>query len=483
MANSPSSSAASSPSIAAWSSRVGPPRILPALLSLVVALSASAQAPAAPSPPSGAAPSAEAALSKESSEAAKRKDTISFGIDAEILELLRKLGAEKDGSCNAELAALLRKTKSPKLRTAVLELFATLEWKGVEDEALSFVRDRDLLDPASVASALSYLAAIRSKPALELAGPLIKEDDKKLLPALIRLLGRAGGGAEEELLLGWFESDAATEELRQEAIRALGEIGSVKAAERLAALAKDPEKNRASRMSACEALAKIKDPSSVPALVEAANGEDPNVQAKAVEALASFESEAAEAALVEALRYSNVKSRIAACKGIAARRIRSAEPFLRYKAANDPEKAVKTEAYRALAALGGSSFGFLLERMGDKKVELQFRSLCFGLLMRKDASGSMKELAAALAAEAEQKERSLYTAYAREIANAFDAPDAAPLARVLLADKDPLMRVGAIEWARKSKAAGFKPELERLAKEDPSEMIRKRAADTAEQLR
>lgn len=451
---------------------------LAAILLLGFASSLPAEAPAPPTPP--AAPVAGAAAS---SEASKRRDTIRYGIEAEILDLVKRLGDEREDAYNADLARLLGSTKSPRIKVAILDFFASLEWKGVEEQTLALVEDRDLQDPSVVSSALGYLAAVRSKDALRFSAKIVEEDDKKLLPALIRLMGRAGGAPEEELLLGWFESDAATESLRQEAIKALGEIGSAKAAERLAALAKDPEKNKATRMYACEALGKIKDAQAVPALVAAANGDDPNVRAAAVEALASFGTGTSDQAIVEALRDSFVRTRIAACKAIASRRIDSAADFLRYKASNDPEKAVRTEALRSLATLGGESFAFLRERMDDRKADIPTRALCFGLLARKDPSSSMSALVARLSTEASEKDRSLYTALVRELANAQDAPEAWPLARIVLADKDPLMRIGAVEWARKSKPAGAAAELERLSREDPSELIRKRAAEALAALR
>lgn len=475
MADSWSSSGTSSRPTRIAPSRAAAGRILLALAAAALALPAFPQAAAAQAgtsapPPSAATPDPAAA------EAAKRRDTIRYGIDEEILELLRKLGGEKDGSYNEDLAALLDRTRNPKLRVAILDFLGSLEWGGAEARALKLVEERDSVDSGSVTSALYYLAALRSKKALSFSKRIVEEDDKKLLPALLRLLGRAGGKEEEELLLGWFESDAATEALRQEAIRALGEIGSSKAAERLARLARDAEAKTGTRMAACAALAKIKEGSTVEALVAAANGEDPNVRAAAVEALGSFSDDSSASALVEALRDSFVKSRIAACKAIGVRRIASADSFLRYKATSDPERSVKTEALKALAELGGDSFSFLRERMSDKKLEPATRALCFGLLMRKDPP-SMEALSAALAAEAAEKERSVYSAYVKELAAATDAPGAAPLARILLADKDPLMRVGAVEWARKSKARDFLPELEKLSKDDPSDMIRKRAVD------
>jgi HEAT repeat protein len=230
-------------------------------------------------------------------------------------------------------------------------------------------------------------------------------------------------------------------------------------------------------MYACESLAKIKSPSSVPALIAAANDADPNVRASAIGALGSFAGAEARAAIVEGLRDSYVKSRIAACKAVGELKIAEAEPNLRYKASSDPEKAVKTEACKSLALLGGSSFDFLRERVEDKKADTAIRVLCFGLLARYDPAGSLPLLEKRLRAEQAEKERSFYTALVREIANADKAPDIGSLAAILLSDKDFNMRIGGIEWIRKNKAVGMRGELERIAKDDPSEALRKRAAD------
>jgi HEAT repeat protein len=427
-----------------------------------------------------AAPAAEPAAKAE----AKRRDTIRYGIDAEIGDLIKDLTTEKDGRYNEELLTVLKNSHSPKLRASILDFFASAEWKGAEKAALGFVDDRDNQDVDLVASALSYAASIRSKEALRLSEALIKEDNKKLLPALVRLMGRAGGAAEEDLLLGWFDGDSATPALKEEAIKALGEIGSAKAAERLGKLVQDATAGKAARMFACAALAKIKEGSSVGPLVKAANDADPNVRTSALEALGSFAAhgagapgEAARGAIAEGLRDSYPKARIAACKAAAAGKVAEALPFLRYKAQNDPEKAVRSEACRSLAALGGDSFAFLRERLEDTKEDTALRTLCFGLLARYDPAGSGPVLEARLKAEAAEKERTFYTDLAREVANADKAPGIGSLARILLSDKEYLIRVAGIEWARKNKSQDLKPDLERLSRDDPSDLIKKRAAE------
>lgn len=408
----------------------------------------------------------------------KRSDTIRYGIESEILELIKTLGSEKDSSHNQELLDLLISSRSSKLRSAILDFFRSLSWPDAEDEALRLVEDRDLEDDALVASALAYLAEIRSAKALDFASAIIEEDNKKILPSLVRLLGRAGGTKEEDLLLAWLEGDAPTESLRQEAIRALGEIGSKKAAESLMKIAENGEAPRFNRIYACEALAKIKYPASVSSLVKAANGEDPNVRSAAVEALGAFADKEAQSALREALRDGFVKSRVAACKAIAAQGLVSAVPALIYKAENDPERAVKIEAMRSLAELGGEeSLGYLRAYLDDKKHEMALRVTVFGLLARKDAAGSMDLLAQKLLAESKEKDRSYFTALAREIANAEDAKAAAPLARILLADSDYLIRLGGLEWARRTKSPDIAADIASIAEKDPSDAVRKRASE------
>jgi HEAT repeat protein len=443
------------------------------------------------SPPPAAAAAAEAPKAEDEAAKleAKRRDTIRYGIDSEIGDLLDKLSSEKEGRYNDELLALLKSSRSSKLRTSILDFLAGLEWKGAEDLALGLVEDRDNAEPDLVVSSLSYLAAIRSKKALALSDKIIKEDNKKLLPSLVRLMGRAGGENEEKLLLEWFDGDTATPALKEEAIKALGEIGSSKAAARLATLASDPEGGKAARMFACAALAKIKDEAAVPSLVKAANDADPNVRSYAIEALGAFaqlktkSGDAAQGALVEALRDSYAKARISACKAAAAGKVSAAVPFLRYKAQSDPEKAVKSEACRSLALLGvdikgdDGPFAFLRGRLTDKKESGDIRVLCFGLLGRYDADSSMPALEKLLKDEASEKDRSFYTSLAREVANSDKSPGIVVLARILASDKEYLIRVAAIEWGRKTKAGDFKADIERMAKDDPSDQIRRRAAD------
>ena len=309
------------------------------------------QAHAAEAAPSAApAPVDPQATLKETET--RRRDTLKYGIESEIFDLLDSLKAEKDGSYNAEILGLFASSRSLKLRSAILDFWSALEWKGGEAEAFSLVEGRDNQDPALVASALAYLAQIRSQKALSLSKDLLKEADKKILPSLLKLLGRAGGPQEEEALLSYLDSEDATEDLKQGAIRALGDFGSGKAADKLMKLVEDPQGSKTTRMVASESLGKIGDPRAIKSLVIAANGDDVNVKASAVAALGHFKGGEADKAILGSLRDAAVLVRIAGCKALAARKLDEAVPALVYKANYDPEKAVKIEAFKALGGGG-----------------------------------------------------------------------------------------------------------------------------------
>jgi HEAT repeat protein len=420
---------------------------------------------------------AGAAVPEEPDLDEKRQAIVKYGIESELLDLFGELRTEKNGRFNEDTRALFIASRSVKLRTAVLELWKVLSWSGGESTTLDVVRGRDNQDPALVAACLRYLAEIRSKQALEFAKVLLDENDKTILPQLFILLGRAGGGAEEDILLTWMGKDTGNPAFKESAIKALGEIKSGKAVDALVKIVDDSAQAQTDRLAAVDALGKIGDAKAVASLVKASTGDNASVQAAAIEALGSFQGAEAEAAILDALRSSFPRTRIAACKAVATRKLTRAEPNLEYKAKNDPDKAVKTEALRALSLLGGrEAFAFIAGIMNDRKLDSPSRSLALGLLARKDPMASMEAMSTLLSAEAKTPDRYLFKILAKEVANARDAPGIAPLARILMADKEYEIRIGGLEWARLTSAPDIRADVARLAESDSEVAVRKRAA-------
>ena len=418
---------------------------------------------------------------EEASLLEKRKDIIRYGIESELLDLVTALQTEKEDKLNDDLLGVLTESRSPRLQEALLKFFSVREWGGAIPEAVRLVDGRDEVVASSVNAALGYLAAVRAKEGVPEAREILQSQETKYVSPAIRLLGRAGGEAEAETLLGVFESDEATEATKQDAILALGELRAVAAVDSLIKLLEDESSGKATRMYCADALGKIGDPKAVDALVKAANGDDPQVRSSSVTALGSFKDPAARSAVVQALRDGVTGVRLAAIKSAAAASIREAEPYIRYRARNDPEKKVREEALKALGGFGGGeNLDLLREILQDKKSSVDSRTASFSVLLEKDPNGSRRELDKVLSAESTGKDKSLYKAFLRALSQTKEE-GAAPLVETyLLRSEDHADRMAGIEWARRNKVRSLRPLIAAMAETDKAEAVKKRAAAALE---
>ena len=329
----------------------------------------------------------------------------------------------------------------------------------------------------------SYLSAVKAREGIPEAREIVESRESKYLSPAIRLLGRAGGAPETDLLLGLYESEESSDSLRQDVILALGEIGAQAAVESLMKTLDDTAGKKGTRMFAAEALGKIKDARAVPSLVRAANGEDPQVRGAAMTALGNFPGSEADAAIVQGLRDSVPAVRLAAVKASASRSIREAEPFIRFRARNDPDRKVKDEAIKALAGMGGrENLEFLRELLQDKKVDVPSRAGAFSALLERDADGSRADLEKALAAEAASKDPSLLKAFQRALVQGTDKA-AAPLVQTyLLNSPDFGTRIAGIDWVRRNKVQSLRSAIATMAESDKVESVRTRAAAALAEL-
>ncbi len=414
---------------------------------------------------------------QDSAALEKRRDVIRYGIESELLELVTTLQNEKEDALNGDLLEVLAQSRSPRLREAVLKFFALREWPGAVRAAVALLDGRDQESAQSVNAALGYLSAVKAREGIPETREILESREPKYLPQAVRLLGRAGGDSESELLLDLYKSDETSDALRQDVIQALGEIGARAAVESLMETLDDTAGKKTTRMFAAEALGKIKDARAVPPLVRAANGEDPQVRGAAVTALGVFSGAEAEAAIVQALRDSVPAVRLAAVKASVSRTIRDAEPFIRFRARNDPDRNVKNEAIKALAALGGrENLQFLRDLLQDRKADAPSRVAAFAALLEKDPEGSREDLDKALSAEAASKDPSLLKAFQRALVQGTDKAAAPLVEAYVLKSPDFGTRIAGIDWVRKNKVASLRTVLAALAETDKVESVRTRAA-------
>jgi len=143
------------------------------------------------------------AAAEEIPEADRRRETVKFGTDAEILGLVTKLEAEKADYLDGELLALLDSTGNPKIKEILFSLFARRKLAGAEKRALRVIAERDEEKRPVVEAAIAYVGALAPKGASESLRDIIEETEGPYLSAAIRALGLSGGKADAEAYGEW----------------------------------------------------------------------------------------------------------------------------------------------------------------------------------------------------------------------------------------------------------------------------------------
>jgi len=415
-------------------------------------------------------------------EDTKRLDTIQYGIEAQIIELLSTLKSEKNDEYKAELLKAFDASTSPKLKAAILDFFGAMEFKDAEDRSAVLIQKRDTQPDSLVAAAFSYLIAIKSKEALSEAVTILDEDEKRYVQAAIKAIGAAGSDSEAEALRKAYEVDGVEPAVKEAIVLALGAMKSGPSYELLASIVSNEESGKTLRMYACSALGDLGDERAVEVLALASVAGDPNVRAYAIAALGNFSTKDARSAVREGLRDGHVLPRLAAAKAAGKARDVDAIPFLEFKVSYDPEQAVRNASITALSEIGGSRVDdFLVSFLLENKNSTQYRSAALGAII---AKGSEKARIAALKAftlAQAEKDRAVFTAFARAT-TAVDDKGAIPFVELMLGDKDFSMKLGAIAWAERNKAKELEGLVKTLSESDSNDAVKKRAAQALGRL-
>jgi HEAT repeat protein len=343
-----------------------------------------------------------------------RKQTIQYGTDSEIVDLIRSLSAENTDYLDNDLITMVQGTKNGKILSSVFTFFSQRKKTGLEERALLALQKRDEEASETVEGAIKYLGVMKDPKAMESLKAIIDQNEKNFVGLAIEALGLVGGGADgeanSEYLIEKYKTFDDTDENRRIIIQALGELKSKKSVPFLSDLATNNDERTVRRMSALEALAKIGDSGGESAVISALSTSDPNVRASAVGSLGPFNSPEAEKAILEAFRDSFYKTRIGAAKAAAEKKMVSAVPYLRYRAQRDEVAAVQVEAVRSLGAIADSTAKTALETLfNDKGTDDRLKIIVCEMLVKVDPNAYVKKVIGAFDSAKANKNTALST--------------------------------------------------------------------------
>lgn len=417
-----------------------------------------------------------------------RRDTVRYGTDTEILDLIQKLASEKAAYLDSELKAVAEKTTNGRILSGIFGFFSDRDVPGLEDRAIGLIVSRDGISGEALTAAINYVGARKALAASDALKDILEAEEKAFSGPAVRSLGRIGsaldgGGAANmaEYLMDYYTDREPTDEVKREIIVALGELRVMEGVEFLADLAAKAEERPFRRITALEALKKIGHEGGFNAVLAALGAQDANVRAAAVAALGPFKDKKADAAILEAFRDSFYKARMAAASAAGERALAEAVPYLRYRAERDEVAAVKDEAIRALGAVADrpaaeALSALFLERRNSDRV----RSLAAEQLLALDAPSYVERIIGELDEAKARKQNALYGALSKVLSTA-ETWKLKDLAARFISSGDVVEKAYGMEMAGRN---GFRDlgDLIRPLAGDKNPTIARRAKEALEKL-
>jgi len=403
----------------------------------------------------------------------RMRETLLFGIEGEVLQVIARLKASGDDSLNPELLQTLRTTSNPAVAAAVLDLFAQAEVRDAENTALERLADPEG-DPRLLVPCMRYLAAIRSAAAAQPLAAFL-DSGEELAAAAIQSLAALGQASSGEALLARLRDPEYPPGLKSQLLLALGTLKYQPAVEDLIQVVANPDEERVRRMYAASALGEIGDARALPALRELFAAQDSLLRAYAAAALAGFQLAEVETALQDALRDGNARVRQAAAKALARKDARKSVDILIYKARYDPERQVRLEAIRSLGAIGESrSLAYLREAYQDRLLGSVYREEALAALLQSDPDGSLETVRAVVEQEWGRKDASVLEFTARRL-SVLKQNGLGELIGRFLESPNLVIRLYGLRGARLNRLGSLRGKIRELAENDPHPSVRREA--------
>ena len=339
---------------------------------------------------------------------------------------------------------MAHETKNTVIKSQVIAFFAEREKKGLEDEAVYLIENREDVDSANVMSAIEYLGKIKYTTAQPSLRALLDDGEDRWTAVTVKAIGSASdeSNAAEvaQYLVGYYETKNPPEQIQHELIAALGETHSGGAAVFLADLINNTER---------------------PALAVAAIS-------NAVEALGAFQGEDVDKALLDAFRDSYYKTRLAAIKASGARKFTDAVPYLKFRAEKDEVPAVREEAVRSLGAIGSPEAADILNTLfEDKKIPDRLRGAIAQMLVKINADTYAEKLVIKLQEAKRLNQKQLYNSLITALSKAKTAK-LKEFTGTLFASKEAVDKALALELTGLNGFSEFTGDVQRLAGEGGS---------------
>ena len=324
-----------------------------------------------------------------------RLETIMYGIDTQVTELITKLEVEKNFEFNEDFLNLLETSSNSRLEVSIIKLFKIAEDDSAVDYIFEELQENYNLSDDIQVTFMNYIAEYQTREISEYFLELIEEESNTISIAAITALGKSDLEDTIETLIEYLD-DSLFEDLRKPAIiESLGKLKAEEALEILSDIATDIyTENSSLRWKAVVALGEIGKEESLAVLKSLFSDKDPYLRNYTITALKHFPSKDVEDLLIQGLRDSSWRVRVNAAQSLGELSIKGSVPILIYKAENDPDiRNVRSASVRALGEIGGAkAYDYIRKLYENELSDIGLRSISITILADKDLSNSIKTI-------------------------------------------------------------------------------------------
>jgi HEAT repeat protein len=327
----------------------------------------------------------------EQTDREKRRDTILYGLEADVVDLIHNLQSEKNYTFNDDLVSLFGKSRSTAIREAVIGFFSEQKNEGLKAACLAIIADPYEQPKSTVNAAIDYAKKLRITDAAPSLRKILENDNNDFRAQAISALGSTGGAEDAAWLVSYLDGDISGDEktrliIRQNVMTALGELKATETAPRFMEIVKDSDENAVIRATAAKAIGQMKQQDAIPSLISLFEESDPILRAAAVSALSNYDDATAKDAVIEALKDSYYKVRLEALDASDRGKNPAAIPFILYRAKNDPEESVRMRSVDVLASFNSADGNaWLLETFKNDKTGDPVKIRIASALLEKNA--------------------------------------------------------------------------------------------------
>jgi HEAT repeat protein len=423
------------------------------------------------------APLASAADSPDAAE--RLRQTLLYGIDSQVLDVVQGLQSSRDSGYTKELAQILSEQRSVEVQKAVLALFLDQKVKDGEAGAKTVLGGWQEAPQDLLISCVHYLAGIGAAGLPAALAPLVDSVDNTIAVTAIQALGKVGDSSSVALLLGKLQSAEYPDARKSEIVLALGARKDPSTVDALLSIAKNTEEDKVRRMYAADALGKIGDARAVPVLKAMFSEKDALIRLYAASALAQFSLDDAMPFLLQGLKDENWRLREQSAKALGKAlspgQSGSAVPVLVYKARFDPVSQVRVASVRALGAIGGGeAMRALAELYAGYDRSLDSREAALEVLVDKALPMSLGPIRKVLAEEAGSFDTRTLESTAKVLSTAKGAELREFYVR-FLESKDPVVRSYGARGIAANHLSDLRDRLKAMSESDPNPGTRREA--------